>query len=54
MFRKLFARCMLEVDCGAIKQVEFEKILAVDFQKIQAGLRAVDKVSAVWERELDS
>jgi hypothetical protein len=54
LFSKLFARWMVEVDCGAIKQVEFEKIPSVDFQKIQAGLRATDKVSAVWEREFES
>ena len=54
LFSKLFARWMVEVDCGAIKQVEFEKIPSVVFQKIQAGLRATDKVSAVWEREFDA
>lgn len=54
LFSKLFARWMVEVDCGAIKQVEFEKISSVDFQKVQAGLKATDKVSAVWEREFDS
>jgi hypothetical protein len=54
LFSKLFARWLVEVDCGAIKQVEFEKISSSDFQKVQAGLRATDKVSAVWEREFDS
>ena len=54
LFSKLFARWMVEVDCGAIKQVEFEKISSSDFQKVQAGLRSTDKVSAVWEREFDS
>jgi hypothetical protein len=54
LFSKLFARWMVEVDCGAIKQVEFAKISSTDFQKIQAGLRATDKVSAVWEREFDA
>jgi hypothetical protein len=34
--------------------VEFEKISSSDFQKVQAGLRSTDKVSAVWEREFDS
>jgi hypothetical protein len=54
LFSKLFARWMVEVDCGAIKQVEFEKISSSDFQRVQAGLRSTDKVSAVWEREFDS
>ncbi len=54
LFSKLFARWMVEMDCGAIKQVEFEKISSMDFQKVQAGLKATDKVSAVWEREFDS
>jgi hypothetical protein len=54
LFSKLFARWMVEVDCGAIKQVEFEKISSVDFQKFQARLKITDKVSAVWEREFDS
>ena len=54
LFSKLFARWMVEVDCGTIKQVEFEKVSAADFRKIQAGLKATDKVTAVWEREFDS
>ncbi|NBV76121.1 MAG: hypothetical protein EBR59_09240, partial [Methylococcaceae bacterium] len=54
LFSKLFARWMVEVDCGAIKQVEFEKISSSDFQRVQAGLRSTDKVSAVWEREFDA
>jgi hypothetical protein len=37
-----------------VKQVEFEKVSASDFRKIQAGLKATDKVTAVWEREFDS
>ena len=54
LFSKIFARWLVEVDCGAIKQVEFEKISARDFQKVQAGLKAADKVSAVWAREFDA
>ncbi len=54
LFSRLFARWIVEVDCGAIKQVEFEKVSASDFRKIQAGLKATDKVTAVWEREFDS
>jgi hypothetical protein len=54
LFSKLFARWMVEVDCGAIKQVEFSKISSVNFQKVQEGLRSTEKVSAVWEREFDS
>lgn len=54
LFTKIFARWLVEVDCGAIKQVEFERISAGDFQKVQAGLKATDKVSAVWSREFDS
>jgi hypothetical protein len=54
LFSKLFARWIVEVDCGAIKQVEFEKISAADFRKIQSGLKTTDKVTAVWEREFDS
>ena len=54
VFSRLFARWIVEVDCGAIKQVEFEKISAADFRRIQSGLKTTDKVSAVWEREFDS
>jgi hypothetical protein len=54
LFRKLFARWMVEVDCGGIKQVEFANISSGDFLKVQAGLKSTDKVSAVWEREFDS
>jgi hypothetical protein len=54
LFSKIFARWLVEVDCGAIKQVEFEKISARDFQKVQLGLKTADKVSAVWAREFDS
>jgi hypothetical protein len=54
LFSKVFARWIVEVDCGAIKQVEFEKISAADFRKIQSGLKTTDKVTAVWEREFDS
>ena len=54
LFSKVLARWMVEVDCGAIKQVEFEKISSGNFRKIQVGLKSIDKVSAVWEREFDS
>ena len=54
LFSKLFARWIVEVDCGAIKQVEYEKISSGDFQKVQAGLKSTDKVSAVWELEFES
>jgi hypothetical protein len=54
LFSKIFARWLVEVDCGAIKHVEFEKISAKDFKKVQRSLTANEKVSAVWEREFDS
>lgn len=54
LFSKLFAQWIVEVDCGAIKRVEFSKISSSDFQKVKTSLKAVDKVSSVWEREFDS
>ena len=54
LFMKIFARWMVEVDCGSVRQVEFEKISASDFAKVQSGLKSADKVSAVWQREFDA
>jgi hypothetical protein len=39
LFSELFARWIVKVDCGAIKQVEFEKISAADFCKISGGIK---------------
>ena len=53
-FTKVFARWLVELDCGSVRQVEFERINAADFAKVQAGLKATDKVGAVWQREFDA
>ncbi len=54
LFTKIFARWLVELDCGSLKRVELTKIGSADFQKLQIGLKANDKVGAVWEREFDS
>jgi hypothetical protein len=53
-FTKVFARWMVELDCGSVRQLEFERIDAADFAKVQSGLKVTDKVGAVWQREFDA
>ncbi|MBI3987787.1 MAG: hypothetical protein HY343_12750 [Lentisphaerae bacterium] len=54
VFRKVFARWLVELDLGAIRRLEFAGVTDAEFDALQKALGETPAITSVWPREFDS